>query len=293
MPPLDLAAALGVILIWAFNFIAGKVGVGQFPALFMMGLRFALVAMLLSPFLFRPLQGRFYLIFALGVVFGCFHFGPLFYGLQGVDAGPAAIAIQLTVPFSALLAFAIDRERLSGWQIAGMVIAFAGVYLLAGGPAKRLSVPHFLLIVGAAFAWSLANVIIRRIGPISPFQLNAWVGAIAFPFLLAASALIEEGHQDALATADWRGWGAIAYMAIAASIIAYGVWYALIKKHAVNRIVPLMLLSPVLAVILAILILDEPFSLRTAVGGCITLSGVAMIQFLHRRSPQPENPGSS
>ena len=47
---LDWAAALAVVLIWALNFIVGKIGVMQLPPLLLMALRFALVAALLAPF---------------------------------------------------------------------------------------------------------------------------------------------------------------------------------------------------------------------------------------------------
>lgn len=50
---LDWVAALVVVLIWAYNFIIGKIGVMQLPPLLLIGLRFALVAVLLAPFLDR------------------------------------------------------------------------------------------------------------------------------------------------------------------------------------------------------------------------------------------------
>lgn len=279
MKPLDIAAAFAVILIWALNFVVGKVGVTQLPPIFLIALRFALVAALLFPFLRAP--GKpWSLIIALSVVLGALHFGLLFVGLKGVDAGPAAIAIQLTVPFSLLLGVLFYRERIGALQMVGMVIAFAGVYILAGEPSATPSIPHLSLVVAAAFAWAAANLIIKRIGHINVFVLNAWMALLALPQLLIASLLLENGQMAALAAADWRGWGAIIYMAVGASIIAYGLWYYLVRKHEMNRVVPLTLLAPVLAVFLSALILDEPLTMRIIIGGTITIIGVAMIQFL-------------
>jgi O-acetylserine/cysteine efflux transporter len=281
---LDTSAALAVVVIWAFNFVAGKVGVTQVPPLLLLALRFGLVAVLLAPFL-KPLGRRRLRVIALSFVFGSLHFGPLFIGLQGVDAGPAAIAGQLIVPFSALLAFVLYRERLGRWQGLGMAIAFGGVYLLAGDPAGTFSRPHFLAIVGASFAWAVANILIKRLGPINVFQLNAWIAWSACPQLLVGSLLFETGQLAALAAADWRAWGAVVYMALGASIIAYGLWYHLIEKHAVNRVVPLTLLAPVLSVVFAVMLLAEPVTTRLVAGGLITLMGVAMIQFLAPANP--------
>jgi O-acetylserine/cysteine efflux transporter len=282
MKPLDWVAAFAVILIWAFNFVAGKVGVTQIPPLFLLGLRFGLVALLLVGFLRAP--GKpWRQIVALSVVLGGLHFGLMFTGLGGVDAGPAAIAIQLAVPFSALLAWVVYGERMGRAQLAGLLIAFVGVYILAGEPATSPSIPHFLLVVGGAFAWSVANILIKRLGAINGFVLNAWLAVLATPQLFVASMLTETGHLQALQGADWRAWGAIVYMALGASITAYGLWYYLIGKYEVNRLVPLMLLSPVLAVLLAVLFLGEPLTLRIIFGGAITLAGVAMIELLKPR----------
>jgi len=284
----DAFAALAVVLLWAFNFVAGKVGVSEVPPLFLMTLRFVLVAALLTPFLRWP-RGRGRLVLAISVVLGGCHFGLMFAGLEGVDAGPAAIAIQLTVPFSAILAAAFYRERLGRWQFAGMVVSFIGIWLLAGAPAERPDPFHFIMVIAAAFAWAIANVLIKRLGPINVFTLNGWVALLAAPQLLLASLIIEEGQIAAIETADWRAWGAVVYMAVCSSIVAYGLWYSLIERYAINTVVPITLLSPVLAVGLAVPFLGEPITHSLVSGGFLTLTGVAMIQFLGRpkRVPQP------
>jgi O-acetylserine/cysteine efflux transporter len=137
-----------------------------------------------------------------------------------------------------------------------------------------------LLVVAAAFVWAVANILIKRLHGINVFVLNAWVALLALPQLVLASLLLEHGQLEALAAADWRGWGAILYMALGASITAYGLWYYLLGKYEVNRIVPMTLLAPVVAVFFAVLILDEPLSVRIVLGGLLTMAGVAMIQFL-------------
>ncbi|MCU0838065.1 MAG: EamA family transporter, partial [Rhodospirillales bacterium] len=73
--------------------------------------------------------------------------------------------------------------------------------------------------------------------------------------------------------------------AVGASITAYGLWYYLIEKHEMNRVVPFTLLAPVLAVLLAALLLDEPLTVATVAGAIITTLGVAMIQFLKPAVP--------
>ncbi len=283
MSVLDWTAAWSVVLIWALNFVVAKTGVGEMPPLFFLALRFSLVALLLIPWL-RPLGSRFRQMLLLSVVLGCCHFGLLFVGLSGVDAGPAAIAIQLGVPFSTLFARLVYGERIGPWQMAGMGLAFSGIWLLAGTPAEPPSLSHLTLVVIAAAAWAGANILIKRLGDIRPFVLSAWLGLLAAPQLLVMSLLLEQGQIAALVSADWRGYGAVFYTAVASSIAAYGLWYYLIGKHAVNQVVPITFLAPVLAVGLAALLLDEPLTWATVGGGLVTLGGVAMIQFLRPAS---------
>lgn len=284
MSLVDFAATMLVVVIWAFNFVAGKIGMTEFSPLLMLGLRFVVAALLLAPFLRLPLR-RWRLVVLIAFVLGGLHFGLVFTGLQGVQAGPAAIAIQLTVPFSALLAWVVYGERMGWLQLTGMLVAFIGVYILAGDASQRPDPVYFSIVVVGTFAWAIANILIKRFGPINPFVLNAWVAAIGAPILFAASALLEHGQLQAIASAGWRGWGTVVYMAVGASITAYGLWYYLLGKHQLNRVVPLTLLSPVLAVALAVIILGEPITLRVIAGGLITIVGVAMIQFLKPAPP--------
>ncbi len=283
MTPRDLVAAFVVILIWALNFSIAKIGMAQIPPLLMMTLRFSLLAVLMVPFLKPPRDKPFRLVLGVGIALGGFHFGLLFTGLSGIDAAAAAIAIELAIPFSAILAAVFFKERLNTWQIFGMAIAFAGIYLLSGEPRSTSSIPHLLMVIAAAYAWAQANVFIKRLGGINPFTLNAWVAVLAVPQFLAATLVFETGHMEALEAADWRGWGAILFMVFGASITAYGFWYYLIGKYDINRVVPLTLLAPVLAVIFASFILGEELTPRLLAGGLVTLAGVSMIEFLKSR----------
>lgn len=286
--PADALAAWFVVLIWALNFIAGKIGLRDLPPLLMLTLRFVLVAVLLLPFLSRAPRRSWPLIALLSVVLGVCHFGLMFVGLAGVDAGPAAIAIQMAIPFSAVLGVIVFGERLGLGQAAGLGLAFAGVYLLAGESARPLSVVHLLIVVAAAFAWAVANVVIKRLGRIDVFALNGWVALLAAPQLLVLSLLLETGQRQAIAAASWTAFAAIGYMAVCSSIIAYGLWYYLVGRYPMNRVVPLTLLSPVMAVFFAVLLLDEPLTMATVFGGVLTLGGVALIEVLRPASVEAE-----
>ena len=274
----DRIALAVVVVIWGLHYVVAKTALDQFPPLFMIVLRLAIVAILLSPFLFRrrpPLKALAGLALSLGV----FNYGLLYGGLAGIDAGPAAIAGQLSVPFSVLLAGVIFHERLSAFQGIGMAAAFAGVWLIAGEPRTAPSLGSLVAVIGSSVAWAITSVQIRRLGPINGFVFNAWVALIALPFILAASLLMESGQIEAVRAADWRGWTAVLYSSIAVSVFSWTLWYRLLSKYGVGRVVPMNLLCPVLAVGFAILLRGEPLTWEIAAGSLITVAGVALIHF--------------
>ena len=162
--------------------------------------------------------------------------------------------------------------------------------LIRGGAVEVVVLDNFVRGRRENLAWAIANVLIKRLGPINVFILNAWVALLACPQLLLASLLFESGQASAIATADWRAWSSIVYMAVLSTIAAYGLWYYLIEKHDLNRVVPMTLLSPVLAVALAIPMLGEQLTKGVFLGGMLTIAGVAMIQFLPPGRPKSPPP---
>lgn len=287
MRPSDLTLVLIVMVIWGLNFVVAKWGLEQFPPIFMMGLRFGLVALLLLPFVKLPkkqLRG----IALLSVTLGCVHFSLMFTGLKGTDAAAAAIAIQIQVPFAALIAAVVLKDRL-GWRRAGgMALAFLGIVIMAGEPRLSGNLWPLALIIAASFMWAVANVQIKQLGAVDGFALNAYLGLFAAPQLFLVSAVLENGQIEALRAADWVGWSAVLYMAVLVTIISYVMWYRVLRRYTVNQAMPFTLLVPVLGVLSAALLLDEPLTWRVILGGVATIAGVAVIVLRRPRLAEPE-----
>lgn len=282
MKPVDALLLALVLVVWALNFVFAKAGMSQIPAFLLVTLRFAFVAFLLFPFLRRP-QVPLWRLAVVASLVGVVHFGLLFKGLQGVDAGPASVASQTFVVWGALLAWAIYGERLRLVQWGGMGVAFAGVYLMGSEPRMAPNLVNFLMVVGAALALAYATIRVKQLGNVHPMALNAWIAVLAAPPMLAASLLFESDHLGILARADWHGWGAALFMAVGGTIVGHGLWYYLVRRYPVNVTVPPNLLSPVLSVVFAVWLLGEPFGLDMMIGAALTMSGVAIIQFFQLR----------
>lgn len=286
MPPRDTLLAFLVIAIWGFNFVVIKVGVAEFPPFLLTALRFAVVAALVVPF-FRLPRAEAKWVLLLSVTFGTLHFAMLFKGLQGVDGATGAILAQLGVPFSTLLAAIFLKDRLGPWRIGGLALAFSGAVVLAGEPQLPALGPFFL-ILEAAFAWAVSNMLIRKVKEMKPLAVTGWVSLFSVPQVALWSWLFEDGQWQAVQEASWLAWGALAYVALGASIVAYSLWYHLLGKHSVNTVVPLTLLAPVIGVVASVLVLGEVLTWQKAVGGALTVLGVGVILWRNsKRFPAP------
>jgi O-acetylserine/cysteine efflux transporter len=277
----DLLQVLTVVLIWGFNFAAVKIAVTAIPPLALTTLRFLGVALLLAPFL-RLEKGQFLPLLQLSLVLGVGHFGLLYLGLKGADAATVALLIQLGVPFSSILAAIFFADRLGWIRGSGMAVAFAGGALLAGEPSGGTPWAVGALLV-SAFCWAGANIIIKRISHISTMSVIAWISLLAVLPVALLSLLFEEGQWQAVVQAEASIWALYAYTVCGSSILAYTLWYRLLGRLPLNQVVPFTLLAPMLGVAAGVWILGEAFTLYKAIGGGMTLAGVALIQLRQLR----------
>ncbi len=284
--PLHIFLFLLIAIIWGFNFAVAKIGLQQLPPIMMMALRWTLVGLLLAPFV-KPPHGRWRPVLLVSFTLGFLHFAMMFTGLKDVDAATAAIAIQLQVPFAALLAAIFFKDKL-GWRRAlGMMVAFVGVAIIAGEPRLVGQYVPLALVIAAACIWSVANIQIKMMGEIDGMTLNAWVGVFAAPQLALASFVLEDGQGAALAAADWRALGAVVYQALAVVIVGYGGWFWLLRRYTVNQVMPFMLLVPGFGVLSGVLVLNEPLTPALIGGGLLTVLGVAIITVIRPKLVAP------
>ncbi|MCW9049868.1 MAG: DMT family transporter, partial [Deltaproteobacteria bacterium] len=128
---LDVFAAISVAVIWGINVSVVKTCVAEFPPIFITGVRFFIVAMLLIWWV-RPPWEQMRMIGLLSFVFGGIHFGGIFFGLKGVDVSIVSVMVLMGVPFSVIFARVLLKEHFGWRKTCGMAIAFIGVLVLFG-----------------------------------------------------------------------------------------------------------------------------------------------------------------
>ena len=80
-------------------------------------------------------------------------------------------------------------------------------------------------------------------------------------------------------SANKEGWLIVIYLSVIMQPIAYGVWYYVLGRNPVQKVMPVMLLLPVTSLITAIYLLGEEPSKQLILGGTIIMFGVGMILF--------------
>ncbi|MDX9859704.1 MAG: DMT family transporter [Rhodospirillales bacterium] len=289
MKPVHVFMVMAVQTLWGFGFTMAKVGLGPFPPMFLMGMRYGLAALVLVWF-FRPPWGMMWKVCAAAVVSGTITYGLVFSGLRELYASTAILVVQLQVPFLALLGVVLLKEKLSLRGILGMAFAFGGVMLITGEPRIQGNLaPVFVVIAGGLF-WALGQIMIRRLGSVGGMRLLAWIAVFASPQLFAASFALEEGQFAALGAAGWKEWGVILYLGLAMTALAYSLWYHVLARCEVNRIAPFLLLNPLVAVFSSILVLGEDLTPLIAAGGVIVIIGIGIMTInpgSWRRGPPP------
>lgn len=278
MSPLEILCAVLVPLFWGVQFVVIKVGLAAFPPLFFVGLRFAAVAAILLPFVGWPSRRELGPMFAISVFFGGVNFALFFLGLKQGSASLAAVASQLSTPFTILLAWPLLGERLSARVIVGVALAFAGVALAVTEPRAAVEIVPILLITAAGFALAVGSVLTKRYGPFDPLKLMAWMSLFTVPQVMAISLLTEQNQIASLFTADLRAWLAFAYTVMIGGVAGWGLWFWLIARRSMARVAPFALLQIVFAVAAGVIFLDEPLTPALIAGGIVCIAGVAISQ---------------
>ena len=277
MKPIHIAFILLIDFLWAFNIVAIKESVLAMPPLLSVALRYGLVLLVCASSI-HIIEGRMALILLTGVVTGALQFGLGAYSYHvATNLSALAIAGQLGVPLSLLLAIAIDGERIAWKRTAGILLAVLGVMLLVFDPRiadERLGI---FLTFGAATCWASGNLLFRRLSGIPVLTLYGWQAVVSIPILIVASHVFEPGGIAGLPDVPLSAFAWIAYSAIAASLIGHAGMAWLLQRYPVTVITPFTLPTPMLAVMFATLVYGTAVTPLMWVGGALTIAGVAII----------------
>jgi len=271
-----------VAVIWGSGFLFAKVAIEHFPPILLMAMRFTVTALVLVWFVPIP-RKQLPRLFWVALIGAAIQYSLTFTGLKHIYASTAIIVIQLEVPFAVLIAVVFLKDRVDFIKIAGMVLAFIGVVIIAGEPHLQGDLFWVAIVAAGAFTWAVGQVMIKSLGPVGGFTLIAWIAVFAAPQLYIASWLVESDQFTAIRSADWVVWAVVAYLGIIMTAVGYAIWYHLLGKYPVYQVAPYQLLLPVTTVLGGVLLLDEALTVRLMIGGGLAIGGVAVINLIRRK----------
>ncbi|TXR52717.1 EamA family transporter [Quadrisphaera setariae] len=309
MPLTARLLALLVAVTWGLNFVAIHASLEQFPPLLCAAVRFAVIAVPVVLFVPRPRGVPLRWLLAYGAGFGVAQFVFLYTAMAvGMPAGLASLVLQSSAPFTVVLAGVLLRERLSGRQVAGVVVAVAG---LAGIAASRAELggtdvwttllPVVLTLLGG-LGWAFGNLGSRlawreRMALGQPptatesLRLVLWVSVVP-PLPLALASLVLEG--PARIGAAFTGLGSrtgllaiagLAFTVLIATLVGQVVWSALMARHPSSSVAPFSMLVPVVGMVAAHVLLGEATPWREVALGAVVVGGVLLGASRPRRRP--------
>ena len=273
----DYAVLAMIFILWALNYIAVKISVTDFPIWTALAIRFAIIVVILAPFVKFP-RGQARSLFLISIALVPGHFGLLFWSIQNTaSVGAISVIIQLGPAFSVLLAWLFFKDVPGIKRVSGLIIGFIGIVILFYEPSFFDTMDALLAGVGSAFFMGTYMVLVRGKNQISPLAIICWSSVLGLPFSLIMALAFETPIPDTLQTASLESWIGIVYAAIASSIIAHGSWAWMLRRQPISFLAPLTLIVPVLAVFATVTAFDEPFTLHMMVAGLIVLSGMGLI----------------
>jgi drug/metabolite transporter (DMT)-like permease len=307
LAPSPLATALtlaALILIWGSTFSVIQVGLEYIPPMTGIALRFAIASVLLLTLAWKkgiPLgrsRRERRLWWVNGLLTFCFSYWVTYWAEQYLPSALAAILYATFPLFVGLLAhWMIPDEPLTREGLAGAALGILGVaWIFAddlsglGGP---MLVPAALVMLLSPLSASVANVAVKKWGSgLHPLSVTAVPMGIC-AVIMGSLALVFESDREII----WnlRSVGSLLYLGIMGSAVTFTLYFWLLGFLRATRLSLITFGVPIMALLIGVVIRNEPVTLGMLGGTALVLTGVALAFRVPagRRKPPPARPGSA
>ncbi|MGH8833510.1 MAG: EamA family transporter [Actinomycetes bacterium] len=285
--PMLVGVALVIVyVVWGSTYVAIRIMVEEMPPLVGTGVRFLTAGTLVAGALAArggvrrlAVSGQQLLGCALvGILLPVLGQGMVTVGENGgAPSGITALLIA-AVPLWVIGYRVLSGEHPTSRTLAGVIVGFSGVAVLitANGLGGALPAWALAAIVLAGMSWAFGSWCQPRLRlPRDPF------GVVVYEMLVGGGVLTILGlaSGEGFHPADYsvRSWAAWAYLVVFGSVVAFSAYIWLLQSVAVSLAATYAYVNPLVAVFLGWLILAEPVTLPTIVGGSITVLAVAAV----------------
>ena len=284
---------LAMSLIWGIPYLLIKVAVGEVAPVMVVFARCAIGAALLLPWTIargqlRPALRHWRALLAFTVLEMTGPWLLLAYAEQSLSSSLTGLLVA-AVPFVAALAarLAGEEERLTPVRLVGMGIGVVGIVALLGldvGGAHLLPVLAVLLVV---VGYATAPLIVSRALPEVPGVAASSIALFVTAVVYAPFAVPRLGGLGQVSSAAVLS---LVVLGVVCTALALALFFALIREVGAQRALVITFVNPAVAVLLGVVLLDEPFTPGIALGLPLVLVGCVLAT--RRSAPRRTEPST-
>jgi drug/metabolite transporter (DMT)-like permease len=280
-----LALAI-VYVVWGSTYLGIELAIRTMPPFLMASVRFLIAGPLLYVWATRrgdrsdrPTARHWLSAFLIAAPMLAIGNAAVGWAEQTIDTGTASLIIASVPLWMALLDRVFYAQRLARTIVIGLVVGFGGVGLLvAPGGSGAGDSRAAILLVFSSLAWALGSLYSRQAPqpqrPLVAAGMQMTAGGLILAVVSAASGEASGFHVSQVSLESWLG---LAYLVVAGSLIAYTAYMWLLREVPTSLVGTYAYVNPVVAVLLGTVVLGEPLTWRTLVGGGVILASVALI----------------
>ena len=278
----EWAAIWAVVVTWGVNNAAAKLATGVLPPLLVGGLRFAIVLLVLFPFI-RPPFPPWRSFAPILVILGPVHFGLVYWGFSlAHNLSLFSVTLQLWIPLTALFSWLILGEVMPVMALVGMGVAFAGVAYMTLDPRVIGDVKAVLVGLAASTCWAFGTVLVRRLPGVRALKIQSCIALLAAPVLLAAAFATSPDIIQQARAASALVWWSIVFAGLVSSVFATVALFWLVQRREAGRFSPYLLTTPLVSSALGVSLFGDVITARLIVGSVCALAGVAVVALAER-----------
>ena len=274
--------------LWGASFLFMRMGAAEFGALPTAWMRVCIATLMLFPLMLwqghlPTFKTKWRLILGFGVFNSALPFALYAFAVMHISTGLSAILNAAVPLFAALVAWLWLGDRLNRWRIAGLIIGFVGVSVLANNQTTDHSAANpdasvwgqytaiaacLLATICYAISGSFTKKYLPNLPPLvsaTGSQLGATL-ALTLPAFWAMPSVMPSP----------KAWGALMVLGVACTGIAYILYFRLVNRAGPAKALTVTFLIPVFALIYGVAFLNETVTLSMVLLGVVVVFGTAL-----------------
>ncbi|MBW2039229.1 MAG: DMT family transporter [Deltaproteobacteria bacterium] len=290
LDPKAIITLIILTLLWGFNYTAIKYSNQGISPVFASALRSIIASVCGVIYCLRKGQRLFHTDimlfhgFMVGLLFGL-EFACIYFGMLYTDAARSVVFVYLS-PFVVAVGahFFLRGDRLTSLKTLGLVLAFAGIFIVFYGRPKTARPTMFIgdiLEIMAAFLWGATTLYIKRFMAERVHPINTFLYQLFFsiPILLIVSFILE---PQWIYRIDPYIAASIFYQSVIVAFLSYFIWFQLIHSYSVSRLSAFTFFTPIFGVLFGTIFLSEEFTYSLMVGLPMVSMGIFFVNWRRR-----------